>query len=697
MTGVLVAIGCLHFYETPWVFGRFIPIVLCLLAVIILLFCLALLWLNKQYDTAKIYRFRFFSGAVIQVLLFCLGGLLLVINTNIFDKNHIIHFKELPDKYIGVVNDVPVRKEKTTLLNVALKFAGDSTFQSVSGNVLVMLYTDSLSRKIHYGDELIFAATPELLGEPKNPYEFSYAQYQRFHNIYYRVFLKENQWKIIAKSKANPVLAKVYDLRDFFLSLIAQFVKTKDEFAVASAIMLGYRDYMNAEIVQAYASSGALHVLSVSGLHVGVLFIGLQFVFSFLNNKGKRWRYAQAAIYISVMLLYAVLTGLSPSVLRAVVMFSFVVVAKAINRNTNMYNILAVSALLLLLWNPYLITEIGFKLSYLAVLGIVTFYPLFYKRLQFKNKFVDGAWSITCISFAAQLTTFPVSLYYFHQFPNLFLLSNLIVIPLSDFILYFGMSLFLLYKIPFVFDAVGSIFYWLLWFVNKFIYWIDRLPFALIEEIQVSQTEMYLLYVLISLVLLYVYVPKGKYFVWLISVVVLFAGVRAFRLIENEAQHLFVVYSVPHHSALCFVNNTQIKTEIDSTLLHNESSMLFHIKKHWWAMGLNEKSIIKDAAFVRSYELPFGKLYEFRGQKILQLTKTVYDYSVTEKLQVDEIILSNNQAQKTEILQRIFGFKKLVFDSSNSRYRISKWKEDCEKQGIAYYDVSTYAYIKALE
>lgn len=695
LAGVLVAIGVLHFYETPLVFEPQILLVFFTLLGIILLLCGVLLWLNNIKDVVKIYRLRFVSGAILQTVMFCLGALLLIINTRVFDKDHIIHQTVNSSRYIGIVNDVPVRKEKTTMLNVRLEFAEDSSFfQPISGNVLVMLHTDSSSNQIHYGDELIFSAKPELLNEPKNPYEFNYAQYQRFHNIYHRVFLNENAWKVIAHNKANPVLAKVYALRDFFLSLIKQFAKTKDELAVASAIMLGYRDYMNADIVQAYASSGALHVLSVSGLHVGVLFIGLQFVFGFMSNKGNRWRYAQAAIFISVMLLYAVLTGLSPSVLRAVVMFSFVTLAKAINRNTNMYNILAVSALLLLLYNPYLITEIGFKLSYLAVLGIVVFHPLFYQQLQFKNKIADGIWSLTCISLAAQLATFPVSLYYFHQFPNLFLLSNLIVIPISDFILYSGMLLFLVFKIPFLFDLVGNIFYWLIWGVNKFIYFIDKLPFALIEEIQISQTEMYLLYVLLLLALFYLYIPKSNYFLWLMCAIVAFAGVRAVRLIQNEAQHSFVVYSVKKHSALCFINNTQLYTVIDSGLLNDENAMLFHIKKHWWAMGLNEISIVKNPDFVHKYELPFGTLYEFRGRKILQLTQTVYANSVAEKLQVDELILSKNQSQKIATLNNLFSFQKIIFDSSNGFYKTKKWREDCAAMNIPFYDVSEFAYIR---
>jgi competence protein ComEC len=237
-------------------------------------------------------------------------------------------------------------------------------------------------------------------------------------------------------------------LRDFFLTLIEQHVKTKDELAVASAIMLGYRDYMNADIVQAYASSGALHVLSVSGLHVGVLFLALQFLLQWMD-KYRQLKWVKVLLVLAVMFFYAVLTGLSPSVLRAVVMFSFFVIAKAINRDNNMYNVLGISCLLLLFWNPYLITEVGFKLSYLAVLGIVVLYPILQPLLTFKNKLLKGAWSITCLSIAAQIATFPISLYYFHQFPNLFLISNLIIIPASDFVLYLGMLICVTFKIPY--------------------------------------------------------------------------------------------------------------------------------------------------------------------------------------------------------------------------------------------------------
>ncbi|HEY0262569.1 MAG TPA: hypothetical protein VGB95_06045, partial [Chitinophagales bacterium] len=152
LAGVLAAIGALHFSETPLIFASFIPFFSGLLIGIIIAFCVILVWLNKQTNVAKIYRLRFVSGVAIQMMMFCLGVLLLIINTRVFDKDHIIHQKKLPEKYIGVVNDVPVRKEKTTMLNVCLKFVEkDSVFQVVSGNILVMLHTDSASNKIHYG------------------------------------------------------------------------------------------------------------------------------------------------------------------------------------------------------------------------------------------------------------------------------------------------------------------------------------------------------------------------------------------------------------------------------------------------------------------------------------------------------------------------------------------------------------------
>lgn len=696
ITGIMGAVSLLHFVFQPLVFYPHYRFIVAYLLLILSLLCALLLLLNRLNSVVTGYHLRFIAGIIVQLQMFIIGWLLVFVHTSVFDPSHLIHFRSEECVYIVRIAEPPVRKEKTTMAVAELITKYGAQQQTVSGLVMLQMRTDSNSAKVKYGSELLFHALPELLGGPKNPYQFDYAQYQRFHNIYFRVFLKENAWRILAQNKGNRLLAGIYNLRDFFLSLIEQHVKTKDELAVASAIMLGYRDYMNADIVQAYASSGALHVLSVSGLHVGVLFLALQFIFSWMD-KYRKLKWVKVMLVLSVMFFYAVLTGLSPSVLRAVVMFTFFVIAKALNRDNNMYNVLGVSCLLLLFWNPYLITEVGFKLSYLAVLGIVVLYPILQPILTFKNKLMKGAWSITCLSIAAQIATFPISLYYFHQFPNLFLISNLIIIPASDFVLYLGMLICVTFKIPFVFDIVGWLFNFLLVWINKFVYFIDSLPFALIEEIQVTQTEMYLIYALIALALLYYFSPKGKYGVWLLAVFMIYSFVRVFRLLQNENQTQIVCYSVPKHRALSFIQNTTAYTAIDSSLQMNESSMLFHIKHHWWALGIKHSMSIRHSD-IRQIELPIGQLYVFHGKRIMLIDKPVkLQEAVAFKLKLDAIILSGNQRQRMAVLHHLFDTKQYIFDTSNKNWRVKKWKAECDAMHLPYYDVAQYAYVENLK
>ena len=182
--------------------------------------------------------------------------------------------------------------------------------------------------------------------------------------------MSDKKWISTNKNEGSFILKTSISLRDYFLNIFKQYNITGNEFAVGSALILGFEDKLNPEIISAYSSSGALHVLSVSGLHIAIIYVVLLKLLFFLD-KFKNGKIIKAIILVLMLWFYACLTGLSPSVMRAATMFSFIVIAKLFNRYTNVYNTLAASALLLLIINPYLIMEVGFQLSFLAVFGIV--------------------------------------------------------------------------------------------------------------------------------------------------------------------------------------------------------------------------------------------------------------------------------------------------------------------------------------
>lgn len=666
---------------------------------------IALCYFNYLKNPVQLFRFRFLAGVVLFLTLFFLGNILTWYNTDTFHANHLAH-QSVNDTlqhakfYVAQITEPTlVRAKKITAIAEVKELYEDSLQQQVSGKAMVTLPRDTFSEQLQYGDVILFHGNLKELDAPRNPNEFNYKQYQSFHNIYHRINLKSDEWKNAKLNSGNRILKAIYRIRTYFLSLILQSVPKENELAVATAIMLGYRDYMNSEVVQAYSSSGALHVLSVSGLHVGIVFMMLQLFLGWME-RSQKLKWIRAVLIIGIISFYAILTGLSPSVLRAVVMFGMIIIAKTIDREVSTYNVLATSCLLLLFWNPYLITEVGFKLSYLAVLGIVYMHPIIYERWQTKNYILDKAWGIISISIAAQIATFPLSILYFHQFPNLFLLSNLIVIPVSDFILWAGMGLFAVGWCKPLLTIVGWVFNFLLVGLNKFIFWIDGLSFALIERLVITQFEMYVIYLLIIFILWMIAEKRAKVFIASLVCVLVLATVNVVEAVRNSKQNQLVVYSVPGKSAIAFLDRRNVYYDFDTALLNNESSMLFHVKHHWWESGVKTESKIDTSQnqFLSTTQMPFGKLFVVNDFSVLVVDQALPKTNdiFQNRLKVDVVILSHNPKVYLENLKKIIDFDEVVFDTSNKRWRINYWKKDCEQLKLKYHDCAEYAYLREI-
>ena len=668
-----------------------------------------------------VYRSRVINGVSLSVLLVSFGYILTWLYA---DKNYPSHFQKFVGNESFLVAKIikpPLEKVKIITVVAEVEQVKNKNKTTIAtGNILVNIMRDSTSNDLKYGDVIVFNSPIHEFDEPKNPEEFSFKLYQSFHNIYHRTFLKGGDWKLVAEHQGNFLMAQVYMVREYFLSRIINYVKVKNDFAVASAIMLGYNDYMNSDVTRAYASSGALHVLSVSGLHVGIMFIMLNFLFGAMDSYGRKFQIAKSIIIILLIWFYACLTGLSPSVLRSAMMFSMIQLGKVTLRNADTFNIIFGSIVILILFNPFIVTEVGFRLSYLAVIGIVFLHPKIYslvvigtvRRPEFKKEksyflkpitflrhdlkwfflvVVDLGWQIVAVSIAAQIATFPLSLYYFHQFPNLFLISNLVVIPVSNLILFLGTGLFVAGKVLFLNDLVGWCFNELIVLLNKFIFWIDSLWFALVQGISITMLEMLAWYVLVFLLCWLTERKRTK--VALASLLIMFGltCTYSYRQIENSRRKEIVVYSVPKQKAVAFINGGKVLTDFDEKLLSDPSSMLFHIKHHWWNCGVNKEEKIS------GQQLPVGKLLVFEGKKILLVDSTLekVNFEVGEKLKVDLVILSHSPKVYLENLKKFVEFEEVVFDSSNKKWRVNYWEKDCEKMKVKYWDVlEKGAYIK---
>ncbi|MFN8285238.1 MAG: ComEC/Rec2 family competence protein [Chitinophagales bacterium] len=647
----------------------------------------------RQLSIEKQFKLQLTEGVLVSVSLVALGYALA---WNYSDKNDTRFFAPYLQKETATVvriTEPPVQKAKiVNAVAEVLEIGHDTAYANLQGKIALSFLKDSTSLNLHYGDVLAVQAKIEPFDEPKNPEEFNYKQYQANKNIFYRAFLVQGDWKVIQSDAGNPFFAGIYHLRERLLQVINVYVKDENDFGVATAIMLGYRDYVNADILQAYGSSGALHVLSVSGLHVGVLFMMLNFLLGWLDKKGRNYVIGKAIFIIGFIWAYACLTGLCPSVLRSALMFSMMQVGMVFRRDVSIYNVVASTALLLMLFNPYIITDVGFQLSYLAVLGIVFLQPKIYALLAFKTKAADWMWKLTAVSIAAQVATFPVSIYYFHQFPNLFLFSNLLVIPLSDGILIAGMVMFLVQWIPGLNALSGFCFKWLLWAMNHFIFWIDSLPFAQSTGLSFTGYEMILLYAVL-LLLCWLWVEQRPR-VAVLTTALAFLLCCSFSLdrVKDVRQREIIVYCVKGKKAIGFLNGKTLVRDFDDGLLADERTLQYYVRPHLWKHGIME-TVPLDGAL----SLPFGKLVEFEGKRVLIVDKEVIGNTPKQKLKVDVCIISQSPKLYITKLKAVIDCDMLVFDSSNSHKQVKYWQKDCEELQQPYYDVSAQgAYIMEL-
>jgi competence protein ComEC len=393
------------------------------------------------------------------------------------------------------------------------------------------------------------------------------------------------------------------------------------------------------------------------------------------------------------------LTGFSPAVLRSAMMITVVIVGSWSDNNTNIFNTLIASAFVLLVYNPFLITEVGFQLSYLAVFGICYLYPMIAKWFEFSNWLLHNIWQITSVSISAQLMTFPLGLLYFHQFPNLFFVSNLIVIPLSTIIIYMCIALLASCTIPFLpsvmfiiskYLSVGC--YWLLYMLNQSVLITEKIPYSVLSRISITVFETWIIYLLMAMFIFFLIYKRPVY---------LFAGL-GFTLIlcinqlsesfSINSQKKIIVYNVSKKSAIDLIDSRENYFIAPPELVNDQSAMMFCVNHNQWALGLEEtKNINSDNSYFKD-EKVFVKnnFIQFFDKRILVLKNkfmSKYHSKLGEKLKLDYLILSGNNFQKIKELTNYFDFRMLIIDSSNSFWRAEKIIKECKENHINYFSV----------
>lgn len=645
------------------------------------------------------YSYSWIFGIIITMALFISGFQITVLNTGKFKTDHFSRFKSDAGLYFVKVNEPYLEKERSYKISVSvLAVKENDKWISTSGYAMCYFKKDSLSKQLKYGDCLILKTDFAEIKPPQNPGEFNYKRFLSHHNIYHQAYIPSEKWRPAGMNSGNRILKVSYDLKEYLLNIYRENKITGDEYAVGSALVLGYTDKLDPDIISAYASSGTLHVLSVSGLHVGIIFILCNYLLFFLD-KVKYGKSIKCISLLFIIWFYATLTGLSPSVLRSAAMFTFIIIAQTWKYNTTIFNTLAVSCFFLLLYNPFMLMDVGFQLSYLAVLGIVSIQPWIYEKWQPRYWLLNQVWLITSVSIAAQVTTFPLSLFYFSQFPNYFLFSNLIVIPVSTIVLIYGILLFILGKFSAIGIFCGKIFTGIVWFLNESVQFFEHLPGALFQGISLSVFETLIIYTLTVFIILFLYKKSYRYFLFSLTSLIILFTFQAARSNSSKDQKSFIVYNIPKTSAYDFISSNSTVLLADSSLIRQPGKIVFHIRHNWWNRYVSDITQIEKEkrTFYQSEMLYIrNKFIQFGSRKIAVIDSLPnIKTPVKDKLFVDLILLSDNPNIKIADLKKWFTFNKIIIDSSNKEWRNEKWKKECENLKIDFYSViDSGAYIE---
>jgi len=443
------------------------------------------------------FSINYFSGILVTGL-FCVLGIMHGSTYNLLETKGI---NEAPHSAIWVGEVKSLKRKQGHIQSLVVqveKFKKDSVWEE--SNFRLLVYNRDSLLDARPGDVISGKGKLQLTTAPQNPAQFNYQGFLKYKNIFLITFedaiiqLKYSHSPVRYAELARAAVIEIYEKLEI----------KNENLAVLVALTLGDKSYLDVELQKQYAGAGAMHILAVSGLHVGIVFLIFNFLLSKLPDRFG-FRVIQTCILLSVIWAFAFLAGLTPSVQRAGWMFSFVILSKLLKRNSNILNSIAVSAFLLLLIDPNNLFQLGFQLSYSAVIGIVLMHPVIYTWLYIENGLLDKIWSLLVVSLAAQIATLPFTLAYFHQFPNYFLLANLFVIPVAFGIVagsVIVVSLFLLVGTDLYLAVLLDV---LLSFLNQTILVITGLPGAISEGIWVTSSSIIFIICIILVFIAFLY------------------------------------------------------------------------------------------------------------------------------------------------------------------------------------------------
>lgn len=637
------------------------------------------------------YRFRWAFPVLLFLTLILLGYSFVEIIDYKLYINDISRIGNDPECYFARLSECPSVNEKSlkVTLNV-FAFAENDSVKSINSKIIAYFEKCEKSLELRYGDCIAFMTTPEVLEKPPNPEQFDYKDYLCKRGVTHRVYLKSDAWLYMNRNESNPIYRFSYRIRDFLLETMRSLGLKEDEYAVASAILLGYDDTLPHELRQKYVAAGAMHILCVSGLHVGVVFMVFSYMLFFFNDRKGSQRVCKQLILLTLIWFYALIAGLAPSILRATIMLSFVIIGNVINRKGVLLNSLSASAFILLCVNPANLFDIGFLLSYAAVIGIVVLQKPISRIFYSKYKIVNKIWEITSVTIAAQVATVPFTIYYFHQFPIYFWLSNLFMTPISSVVIIGGMILLLVFFVPYINNVIAFFVSKMIFVMNFGVSWVESLPFSIVKGLYINELQFIILLLMLLSVLFFVELRNKKMLFFMMIMMCCFLLVNIYNLQRQRHQKEMVVYSINNATVIDFIEGNNHVLVADSAFFKDESAFSYNIENFLVSRGVfyGGKMELLSEDFDWNFVKKRKSVVTF-GEKLIGMSdgSDFFKENLSYKISLDYMIVYGRKRQSLTDLLKVYNFDNLIISSDIPTYLADKLINEADALGIKYHNI----------
>jgi len=630
---------------------------------------LLLLLLGVQYFRAnKQFQLSVFFTILVFFISFFIGISSITYKNQLNKKLHYANSSEfMPNKSLSSLIEIQKILKSTAYSNKYEAKVLQLNNNNTIGRILVIIKKDSIKSQLHVDDNLVVKTEFLNINEPLNPDGFNYRKYLQNQQIQHQVHLQKSAF-LVLQNNSKTLKGFASKIRENINTSLINNGFKDDELAVINALLLGQRNTISSDLFESYSGAGAVHILAVSGLHIGIILGLLILIFKPLDYF-KNGKLIATLCIILLLWVYAIIAGLSASVVRAVSMFTALTIGMQLIQRSNVYNTLVISMFFLLLFNPFYLFEVGFQLSYLAVFSIVWIQPKLYNLWKPSYWLPDKTWQLFTVSIAAQIGVLPLSLFYFHQFPGLFFLSNLVIIPFLGFILTAGILIITLAIFDILPQFLGDSYSYVIQLMNRFVEWISNQEIFIIQNISFSLTLMLALYTFIFVTIKWIEKKVFYRFVFVLISMLFIQSILIFEKQKLQSTNELIIFN-KRKTSIVGIRFGDLLTIASSDSINLKD---YTIKPFLIGSGIGEE-----------FEaMPILNLFKFKNEVILVVDSLgIYKYN---PIKPSIVILQKSPKINLERLLKVLQPKLLVADGSNYKSYVAKWEQTCLKNKTPFH------------